>query len=361
MVVDSQLLTSVEPYWSSADGRAVLVHGDALEVLPELQPDSVECVWTDPPYLLSNGGISCSAGRRVIVDKGAWDKSNGFEEDMQFCESWVAECKRVMTPAGCIWVSGTLHIHPIVGVALMKSGLRILNDIIWEKPNPPPNLGCRMFTHSTELIYWATKATQDSPHKHTFNYGDMKLENGGKQMKTVWRYTAPGADEKRHGRHSTQKPVDLVRRCIRASTNADDLVLDPFVGSGSTGVAAIAEGRRFVGIDADVSFLEIASRRLAEVTPPPPVDLRRQWASRWYISVIYMRYIYEYRCVNNGRRRDASVRHRRGGRVRDGERGCNGRIVRPRRSGLATGRGAARDYRLDRQGEDEQRLGRARS
>ena len=288
MVVDSQLLTSVEPYWSSADGRAVLVHGDALEVLPELQPDSVECVWTDPPYLLSNGGISCSAGRRVIVDKGAWDKSNGFEEDMQFCESWVAECKRVMTPAGCIWVSGTLHIHPIVGVALMKSGLRILNDIIWEKPNPPPNLGCRMFTHSTELIYWATKATQDSPHKHTFNYGDMKLENGGKQMKTVWRYTAPGADEKRHGRHSTQKPVDLVRRCIRASTNADDLVLDPFVGSGSTGVAAIAEGRRFVGIDADVSFLEIASRRLAEVTPPPP----RRFATTMGIKMVYIRHIH---------------------------------------------------------------------
>ena len=270
VVVDSQLLEQVEPYWSSADGRAVLLHGDALEVLPELQPDSVECVWTDPPYLLSNGGISCSAGRRVIVDKGAWDKSNGFEEDMQFCESWVAECKRVMTPAGSIWISGTLHIHPIVGVALMKSGLRILNDIIWEKPNPPPNLGCRMFTHSTELVYWATKATQDSPHKHTFNYHDMKLENGGKQMKTVWSYTAPGADEKRHGRHSTQKPVALVRRCIRASTNADDLVLDPFVGSGSTGVAAIAEGRRFVGIDSDASFLEIASRRLAEVTPPPP-------------------------------------------------------------------------------------------
>ena len=323
VIVDSQLLERIEPYWCSADGRAVLVHGDALEILPALQPDSVDCVWTDPPYLLSNGGISCSAGRRVLVDKGAWDKSNGFEEDMQFCESWVAECKRVLTPAGCIWVSGTLHIHPIVGVALMKAGLRILNDIVWEKPNPPPNLGCRTFTHSTELVYWATKAAKGGQHKYKFNYGEMKRENGGKQMKTVWRYTAPGADEKRHGRHSTQKPVALVRRCLRASTNADDLVLDPFVGSGSTGVAAIAEGRRFVGIDADAEFLEIASRRLAEVTPttfppPPPHDeWRIKWVWNWCISVRYWRYIDEYRYICIGRRCDASVRLGLGGCVRD--------------------------------------------
>ena len=345
MIVDSQLLERVEPYWRSADGRAVLVHGDALEILPALRPDSVQCIWTDPPYLLSNGGISCSAGRRVLVDKGAWDKSNGFEEDMQFCESWIAECKRILTPAGNIWVSGTLHIHPIVGVALMKAGLRILNDIIWEKPNPPPNLGCRTFTHSTELVYWATKAAKDGPHKYTFNYKDMKQENGGKQMKTVWRYTAPGADEKRHGRHSTQKPVALVRRCIRASTNADDLVLDPFVGSGSTGVAAVTEGRRFVGIDADASFLQIASRRLAEVTPPPPDEWRIQWVSRWRIAVIYMRYIYEYRYISIRSGFDASVRHRLGGRVRDGESGRDGCIVRPYRQGPAAGRRGQRHHR----------------
>ncbi len=309
VIVDSQLLERVEPYWCSADGRAVLVHGDALEILPALQPDSVECVWTDPPYLLSNGGISCSAGRRVLVDKGAWDKSNGLLEDMQFCERWVAECKRVLTPAGCIWVSGTLHIHPIVGVALMKSGLRILNDIIWEKPNPPPNLGCRTFTHSTELVYWATKAAKGGQHKYKFNYGEMKRENGGKQMKTVWRYTAPGADEKRHGRHSTQKPVALVRRCLRASTNVDDLVLDPFVGSGSTGVAAIAEGRRFVGIDADAEFLEIASRRLAEVTPPRRmadqmgmVCIRQKLAIFLRISLYLHRKTVRYVCATRTRR-----------------------------------------------------------
>ena len=269
-IVDSSFFARFAPYWRSHDGRAVLLHGDALELMPDLTAGSVDCVWTDPPYLLSNGGISCSAGRRVSVDKGEWDKSNGLEQDMQFCESWVAECKRVLTPAGCIWVSGTLHIHPIVGVSLLKSGFRILNDIIWEKPNPPPNLGCRTFTHSTELIYWATAAPKDSGQKYTFNYGDMKLENGGKQMKTVWQYTAPRKDEKRHGNHNTQKPVDLVSRCLRASTRPDDLVLDPFVGSGSTGVAAMQLGRRFIGIDADERFLKTAALRLAEVTPPPP-------------------------------------------------------------------------------------------
>ena len=281
-IVDSSFLARFAPYWRSHDGRAVLLHGDALELMPDLNAGSVDCVWTDPPYLLSNGGISCSAGRRVSVDKGDWDKSNGLAEDMQFCESWVAECKRVLTPAGCIWISGTLHIHPIVGVALLKSGFRILNDIIWEKPNPPPNLGCRTFTHSTELIYWATAAPKGSGQKYTFNYGEMKQENGGKQMKTVWQYTAPRKDEKRHGNHSTQKPVDLIHRCLRASTNPDDLVLDPFVGSGSTGVAAMQLGRGFIGIDADERFLETAALRLAEVTPPPPPRrissyIRYQW------------------------------------------------------------------------------------
>lgn len=273
VISDSILLEQLPTYWRSHDGRVSLLHGDALELMPELAAGSVDCVWTDPPYLLSNGGISCSAGRRVSVDKGAWDRSNGLEEDMQFCERWVAECKRVLQPAGCIWVSGTLHIHPIVGVSLLKSGFRILNDIVWEKPNPPPNLGCRTFTHSTELIYWATAAPKGSGERYTFNYSDMKLENGGKQMKTVWRCTAPGADEKHHGKHSTQKPVALVSRCLRASTHPGDLVLDPFVGSGSTGVAAAKLGRRFIGIDADERYLEIAASRLAEVTPPPPTNI----------------------------------------------------------------------------------------
>ena len=267
-------------YWRADDSSVVLLHGDALELMPEFELETVDCIWTDPPYLLSNGGISCSAGRRVLVDKGEWDKSNGLTEDMAFCDSWIEACRQLLKPAGCIWVSGTLHIHPIVGVSLLKSGFRILNDIVWQKPNPPPNLGCRTFTHSTELVYWATKAPKGGKHRYTFNYREMKSENGGKQMKTVWDYTAPGADEKRHGKHPTQKPVELIRRCIRASTNPGDLVLDPFVGSGSTGIAAVLEGRRFVGIDADERYLEVAARRLQQLTPPPPRRITHQMAIR---------------------------------------------------------------------------------
>ena len=241
--------------------------GQAINVLSSFPNDYFDCIWTDPPYLLSNGGITCHAGRMVSVDKGEWDKSRGWEQDLEFTEEWMVECHRVLKPTGTIWVSGTMHFHPIAGMALIKSGFRLLNDIIWEKPNPPPNLGCRTFTHSTELVYWAAKAKKGDRPNYVFNYADMKAENGGKQMKTVWRYTAAGRDEKRYGKHPTQKPVSLIERCIRASTAPDDLVLDPFSGTASTGVAALNMGRRFVGIEVEKEFLDIGLKRLRDCEP----------------------------------------------------------------------------------------------
>ena len=248
--------------WSSPDGVDKLYQGDALEVLARLPEESVDCVWTDPPYLLSNGGVTCFAGRRVSVNKGDWDQSRGTEADHEFNLEWTAACRRVLKPAGTLWVSGTLHVYPSVGMALIQNGFRLLNDIIWEKPNPPPNLGCRTFTHSTEVILWATKAAKGSRHRYTFNYQEMRRENGGKQMKTVWRMKAPTAAEKQFGKHPTQKPLGLIERCLRASTNEGDVVLDPFAGSGSTGVAALALGRRFIGIEIDPEFVEISVKRL---------------------------------------------------------------------------------------------------
>ena len=256
------LATSPDLAWSSADRIDRLYRGDALRVLSELPAESVDCVWTDPPYLLSNGGVTCFAGRRVSVNKGEWDQSRGVEADHEFNLEWTAACRRVLKPAGTIWVSGTLHIYPSVGMALIRNGFRLLNDIVWEKPNPPPNLGCRTFTHSTEVILWASKSAKGSRHRYTFNYEEMRRENGGKQMKTVWRMKAPRAAEKQLGKHPTQKPLELLKRCLRASTNEGDIVLDPFAGSGSTGVAALELGRRFIGVEIDPEFVDISVKRL---------------------------------------------------------------------------------------------------
>ena len=248
--------------WSSAAVDATLYLGEALEVLSRIPDESVDCVWTDPPYKLSNGGITCVAGRMVSVNKGNWDESRGIEADHEFNLKWTAACRRVLKPTGTIWVSGTLHIYPSVGMALQQNGFRLLNDIIWEKPNPPPNLGRRTFTHSTEVVLWASKSSKGSRHKYTFNYDEMKRENDGRQMKTVWRLKAPSASEKRFGKHPTQKPLALIDRCLRASTHRGDIVLDPFVGSGSTGAAALPIGRRFIGIEIDPEFIDISAKRL---------------------------------------------------------------------------------------------------
>jgi site-specific DNA-methyltransferase (adenine-specific) len=196
------------------------------------------------------------------VDKGGWDRSQGLAADYAFHLGWLRECRRALKPAGVLWVSGTLHVYLSVGMAMQELGFRILNDVIWEKPNPPPNLGCRCFTHATEVLLFATRAARGSRHRHTFHYAEMKQENGGRQMKNVWRMPAPGADERRAGRHPTQKPLALVTRCLAASTNPDDLVVDPFCGSGSTAVAALRLGRRFQGCEIDARYARLARRRI---------------------------------------------------------------------------------------------------
>jgi len=251
--------------WTSADKMSRLVLGDQAALFTTLADASIDCVWTDPPYFLSNGGSTCQGGRRVSVNKGGWDRSQGVAADHAFNQTWLAACLRVLKPGGTIWVSGTHHVYLSVGLAMMALGFRLLNDIVWEKPNPPPNLGCRCFTHATETVLWAAKPAPGA--RHTFHYADMKLENGGRQMKNVWRFQAPGAAEKSHGRHPTQKPLALIDRCLRASTNPGDTVLDPFAGSGSAGVAALACGRHFVGAEIDPDYAHLAAKRLRAATP----------------------------------------------------------------------------------------------
>lgn len=241
-----------------------LYHGDCLEVLPTLKTGSVKCVFADPPYRLSNDGISCRAGRMVSVNKGEWDRSRGFEKDYEFTRSWLALCREVLAPDGTIWVSGTMHNIYQVGHALQSLGFKILNEVAWYKPNAPPNLSCRYFTHSHETLLWAKK---DSKARHTFNYGEMKswpdrFGPAGKQMRSVWHIPLTPACEKTAGRHPTQKPLELLKRIIASSTQKGDLVLDPFNGSGTTGIAAHQLARRYLGIDRESTFLDLTVKRL---------------------------------------------------------------------------------------------------
>ncbi len=251
-------------FWSAPEGRARLFHGDSLAVLAALPAESVDVIFADPPYFLSNGGMTCKAGKRASVDKGAWDQSRGVEENHEFNRAWLAACKRVLKPNGTIWVSGTGHVIYSVGYAMQQLGFKPLNEIVWEKPNPPPNLSCRYFTHATESILWAAR---DRKSKHHFAYDAMRKLNGGTQMKTVWRLTAPGKQEKLHGRHPTQKPLALLERLLMASGAPGALVLDPFNGSGTSGVAAARLGHSYIGIDLDAEYLDLTRRRLLAEHP----------------------------------------------------------------------------------------------
>lgn len=240
-----------------------LYHGNCLELLDAIAAKYPEgrfdCIFADPPYFLSNGGITCHAGKMVKVDKGAWDKSRGPELNHEFNLEWLRRCQRVLKPNGTLWVSGTHHVIFSIGYAMQQLGMKLLNQVTWEKPNPPPHLACRYFTHSTETVLWAAK---DAKSKHRFNYPLMREINGGKQMKDVWRFTAPKDAEKTHGKHPTQKPLALLERILLASTNEGDLVLDPFLGGGTTAVAAARLKRKAVGVELDFVHLSLSSRRL---------------------------------------------------------------------------------------------------
>ena len=256
---------ALTPAWRSQDGRSALYCTDQQTLLASLPDASVDCIWTDPPYFLSNDGYTCVAGKRRKVNKGEWDRSGGLAQDHAFNRDWLEGCWRVLKPTGTLWVSGTTHVYLSVGMAMLELGFRILNDIVWEKPNPPPNLGCRCFTHSTELLLWASKARKGSPDRYVFNYDAMKAANDGRQMKNVWRLPAPGAQEKRHGRHPTQKPLALIERCLEASTLPGQRVLDPFSGSGTTGVAALRLDRQFIGCELEPRYAALAAARLGEI------------------------------------------------------------------------------------------------
>ncbi|MBP1927947.1 site-specific DNA-methyltransferase (adenine-specific) [Methanolinea mesophila] len=261
-------MTLPVPYFSR-DGFT-LYHGDCIDILGHLPAGSVDLIFADPPYNLSNGGFTCKSGKRASVDKGPWDVSAGIKEDFSFHLAWIGACRRVLKDHGTIWISGTYHSAYACGFALQMLGFHILNDICWFKPNAPPNLSGRFFTASHESLIWARKS-KDSPHY--FNYSLMKsgeweedsMKRPGKQMRSVWSIPSPKGEEKRQGKHPTQKPCALLRRVLLACSREGDVVLDPFTGSSTTGIAAAVLGRTFIGIDSSVEYLDLSIRRYSDL------------------------------------------------------------------------------------------------
>lgn len=270
IVSDKKILSIVKdrPYF--VKDNFVLYLGNSINILNQLKENSVDMIFADPPYNLSNGGFTVHAGRMVSVNKGSWDVSKGFQDDYDFHFRWLAACKRVLKPQGTLWVSGTYHSIYQCGHALQALGYHILNDISWFKPNASPNLSCRFFTASHETIIWARK---DKKAKHIFNYDLMKegewtedqLKKPGLQMRSVWSMGTPRPAEKKYGKHPTQKPLDLLKRIVLASTNKGDVVLDPFTGSSTTGIAAVVHDRKFVGIDLEKDYLELSKKRFLDL------------------------------------------------------------------------------------------------
>jgi len=247
----------------------VLYQGDCLKILAQLPENSVDMVFADPPYNLSNGGFTVHAGRMVSVNKGDWDKSKGFKDDYDFHFRWLEACRRVLKPNGTLWVSGTYHSIYQCGHAMQSLGYHVLNDIAWFKPNASPNLSCRFFTASHETLIWARK---DKKGSHPFNYAVIRdtewpgdfLKKKGFQMRSVWAIGTPKTEEKKFGKHPTQKPLALLNRIILASTKKGNVVLDPFTGSSTTGLAAVAHGRKFIGIDLESDYLELSRNRFID-------------------------------------------------------------------------------------------------
>ena len=245
-------------YYYEEDGFK-LIHGDSFEMLKQIKPQSIDMIFADPPYFLSGDGITCHSGKMVSVKKGQWDEKIDIKAKHLFNRKWIKLCKRVLKDDGTIWISGTMHNIYSIGMALEEEGFKIINNITWKKLNPPPNISCKAFTHSTETILWAKKDLKNVKYK--FNYDIMKKLNGGKQMKDVWETSLTKPKEKKYGKHPTQKPIELLERIILASTDETDLILDPFNGSGTTGIVASKLNRKYIGIEKEKTYLDLTIKR----------------------------------------------------------------------------------------------------
>ncbi|MSD83786.1 site-specific DNA-methyltransferase [Lactobacillus curvatus] len=241
------------------DDLVKLINCDTFECMRRFPDRSVDVIIADPPYFLSNGGFSNSGGKQVSVDKGDWDRSKDINPE-KFYTKFIKESYRILKDNGTMWVFGSMHNIFILGYLLPKFDFKILNNITWQKSNPAPNLSRRMFTHSTENIIWVKKIGG----KQYFNYDLMREINNNKQMKDVWTTATINKSERRFGKHPTQKPLAVIDRMVQASTKPGMILLDPFVGSGTTTVAGKINGIKTIGIDNSEEYLKLAVQRVVD-------------------------------------------------------------------------------------------------
>lgn len=261
----------IKSYYKSKDRAFNLLEGDCFKLLDKFE-FKFDMIFADPPYFLSNDGLSIQSGKIVSVNKGKWDKSQGFEYINNFNREWLKLARDKLKDNGTIWISGTMHNIFSVGQILTELDFKILNIVTWQKTNPPPNFSCRYFTHSTEQIIWARKSKKVP---HYYNYDLMKRLNNDKQMKDVWQLPAIAPWEKSCTKHPTQKPLSVLTRIILASTKPNAWILDPFSGSSTTGIAANLLNRKYVGIDTEKEYLDIAIARKKEIESIETANLYR--------------------------------------------------------------------------------------
>lgn len=250
-----------QPVFLSKDKLFELYEGDCNKLLSNFE-NTIDLIFADPPYFLSNDGLSIQSGKIVSVNKGEWDKEENIKDIDEFNLQWIGNAKKALKNTGSILISGTYHNIFSLGRTLQKLGFKILNIITWQKTNPPPNFSCRYLTHSTEQIIWARKSIK---HKHIFNYELLKKLNANKQMRDVWTFPAIAPWEKTQGKHPTQKPLNLLIRLLLMASNEDSLICDPFSGSSTTGIAANILQRKFIGIEKEKDFIKMSMDRKLEL------------------------------------------------------------------------------------------------
>lgn len=248
-----------------------IIHGDCLDELKKFSNNTFDLIFADPPYFLQlpkGKRLKRADGSEIIPVDDEWDIFKSYEDYDNFTKNWIAECQRILKPTGTFWTIGMYHNIFRVGKIMQDLGFWFLNDIIWVKIGALPNLNCRRFTNNHETLLWAVKDKKSKGY--TFNYRFLKEMNGNKQMKdTDWLFSICRGRERLRDEsgiklHPTQKPLKLIQQVLLTATKKGDLVLDPFLGSGTTAVVAKALGRNWIGIEKEEKYVKVAAKRLAE-------------------------------------------------------------------------------------------------